>query len=87
MVVVVSVLAVAVSVVVVVSGDEVGGGDVIVGTERVVVGVGGTRYVVAWIPVVWNAVLVVCACVVVVVTVVVFPAFLPGQTTKGRASL
>ena len=84
-VVVVSVLAVVVSVVV--SGDELGGGDLIVGTESVVVGVGGTRYVVAWIPVVWNAVLVVCACVVVVVTVVVFPAFLPGQTTKGRASL
>ena len=84
MVVVVSVLAVVVSVVV--SADEVGGGGVIVGTESVVVGVGRTRYVVAWVPVVWNAVLVVCACVVVVVTVVVFAAFLPRQTTKGRAS-
>jgi hypothetical protein len=86
-VVVVSMLAVVVSGATVVSGGEVGGGEVVVGIESGVVRVGGTRYVVAWIPVVWKAVLVVCACAVVVVIVVVLFVFLPGQTAIGRASL
>lgn len=85
--VVVSVLAVVVSVATVVSGGDVGGGDVVVGIESVVVGVVGTRYVVAWVPVVWNAAPVVCACAVVVVIVVVLFVFLPGQAASGRASL